>query len=289
MGGMTHDRGEWPTFEVPALRLWDSRTTWRDLEPEPDRWEFGTLDAILGTAAAHGTSDVLLVLAGTPEWAARRTRQTDAPWIGPGSASPPTDLRDWFDFVHTVAERYRGRIGAYEIGNEPNLLTFWNGTSAQWAAYVAVAAYAVHSADPSARIVADVGLLRGTRDLATLGAWAAPVVINPYVDVLAVHAYPDAAGRSRMPRLLQDAHDLLAAMGRGRPSWVTEVNVSDGSSLRPRRQATAVRSLTRAIEAAGFQRAYWYAWTALGPDELIQLSPQTPGARALAQLVGPTP
>ena len=283
-----HDAGEWPSFRVPALRLWDSRTTWRDLQPEPDTWDFGTLDAILATAADHGTHDITLVLAGTPQWASVRTSTEDAPWIGPGSASPPRDLREWQEYVAAVAERYRGRISAYEIGNEPNLRTFWNGTLGQWAAYVAVAAAAIRAADPAATVVADVGLIRRARDLPALGVWAATAGLSPDVDVLAVHAYPTLRTRDQMPRLLAQARSVLQAAGAGdRPLWVTEANVSDGSSLPDAGQAAEVRRLTDAVAGAGFARTYWYAWTALGPANLIQLSPGTPGAQAISELVSP--
>jgi GH35 family endo-1,4-beta-xylanase len=269
------------------LRLWDSRTTWRDLQPSPGRWNFGTLDALLATAAAHGTSDITLVLAGTPQWASVRTSPADAPWIGPGSASPPRDLHEWSAYVATVAARYRGRISTYEIGNEPNLPTFWNGTPAQWAGYVAVAASAIRSADPSATVVADVGLIRGARDLPAVGQFAGLAAISPYVDAFAIHAYPSRRTLATMPDVLAHARALLTAVGAGgRPVWVTEVNVSDGSSLSDSRQRAAVRLLTRAIASAGYARAFWYAWTALGPANLIQLAPRTPGAAALQQVLG---
>ncbi len=280
-----HDVGEWPPFPVSALRLWDSRTTWRDLQPAPRTWRFGALDAALAAAAAHGTSDVTLVLAGTPQWASVRTTAEDAPWIGPGSASPPRDLVAWQEYVTAVAERYRGRITSYEIGNEPNLRTFWNGTPGEWAAYVAVAASAIHAADPDATVVASVGLVRRARDLRSIAVWAATAAVSPHVDVLAIHAYPTRGTLAAMPGLLVRARSVLDAAGaQGRPAWVTEVNVSDGSSLPDAGQRAVVRRLTRSIADAGYARGYWYAWTALGPADLIQLSPGAPAAGTLQRL-----
>lgn len=277
-----HDPGEWPPFRLPALRLWDSRTTWRDLQPAPGRWDFRTLDAIVAKAAVHGTDDVMLVLAGTPSWAAVRATADDAPWIGPGSASPPRDLRAWYDYVSTVASRYRGRIDAYEIGNEPNLRTFWNGTPGQWAAYVATASAAIHVADPSATVVADVGLVRRARDVAATSVWAATAAVAPYVDVLSIHAYPTRRTMASMHGLLARTRELLRAVDpERRPAWVTEVNVSDGSGLSGAGQRRAVRQLTQSVWTAGYERVYWYAWTALGPPNLIPLSSENPAARAL--------
>jgi len=287
-GDRTHDEGEWPPFAVPSLRLWDTRTTWRDLEPARGTRDFSTLDAIVATARAHGTTDLLLVLAGTPTWASTRTTSADAAWVGPGSASPPADLRDWYAFVSTVARRYRGVIGGYEIGNEPNLRTFWNGTWSQWAAYVAVASLAIRQSDPSARVVADVGVVRGMRDVARLGGWATAAMASPWVDVVSVHAYPSVRGRRNASAVLAAAAKALRTMdARDRPLWVTEVNIDGGSAMPAAQQSATVREMTRAVGAAGFDRAYWYAWTALGPANLIQLAPGSPAARTLAEVVGP--
>ena len=47
-----------------------------------------------------------------------------------GSFAPPDDLRDFADFAAAVAERYRGRITTYQIGNEPNIYPEWGNQPA---------------------------------------------------------------------------------------------------------------------------------------------------------------
>ena len=54
-----------------------------------------------------------------PEWAR-------ADGIFPASG-PPDDLEDWTDFLEDFVERYKGKIQAYEIWNEPNLTREWGG------------------------------------------------------------------------------------------------------------------------------------------------------------------
>jgi polysaccharide biosynthesis protein PslG len=283
-GEVRVDPGEWPDFRVDAIRLWDTRTTWLNLEQADDQWHFVTLDAHLAKARAKGVRDVMLVLAGTPRWAAQRVTPEDAPWLGPGSASPPRDLEQWRDYVSTVATRYRGRIDAYEIGNEPNLLTFWNGTPGEYADLVDVAVEAIAAADPDARIVVDGGLLRSAADLDALDTWLGPLAGDPRIDAVSVHVYPSSAGLPDVPALLASTQSRLADLGFGdRPAWVTEVNVSDGSALSRAEQAAAVTDLTEQAHAAGFERVYWYAWTDLGPLSLIQLFDGTPGGDVLAE------
>jgi hypothetical protein len=40
---------------------------------------------------------------------------------------PPDNYNDYGDFLYEMASRYRGRIRAYEIWNEPNLAREWGG------------------------------------------------------------------------------------------------------------------------------------------------------------------
>jgi hypothetical protein len=73
-------------------------------------WELVELDREVAAARAHGV-EVLALLSQTPEW------------LGGGTHGvvPPTDLEPWREFVGRMARRYRGRIAAYEIWNEPDV------------------------------------------------------------------------------------------------------------------------------------------------------------------------
>lgn len=111
----------WPAGLVGALRLWDARTRWADIEPAPGRFEFEQLDHYVTQALAHEAS-VMLVLGSTPRWASAR------PWercpYGSGCLAEPSDLRDWERYVEAVAQRYKGRIAMYELWNEPYFSDF---------------------------------------------------------------------------------------------------------------------------------------------------------------------
>jgi len=132
-GRLVQFPGDWPEQRVDGLRLWDTRTAWLNLEPVDDGWEFAHLDALVAKAEGRGVTRITLVLAGTPRWAATRVSDADAPWLGPGSAAPPRDIAQWQEFTAKVAERYRGRIDAYEVWNEPLSAEFFNGTPEEWA------------------------------------------------------------------------------------------------------------------------------------------------------------
>lgn len=112
---------EWPTGIVGAVRLWDSRTRWADIEPAPGQFDFEQLDHYVAQAEANAAT-VMLVLGSTPRWASAR------PWepcpYGSGCIAEPADLRHWDRYVETVARRYRGRIALYELWNEPYFSEF---------------------------------------------------------------------------------------------------------------------------------------------------------------------
>lgn len=112
---------EWPAGIVGAVRLWDSRTRWADIEPAPGQFDFEQLDHYVAQAEANAAT-VMLVLGSTPRWASAR------PWepcpYGSGCIAEPADLRDWDRYVETVAHRYRGRIALYELWNEPYFSEF---------------------------------------------------------------------------------------------------------------------------------------------------------------------
>lgn len=258
--------GEWPSFAVRSLRLWDTRTAWLNLQPRPDRFDFAHLDAHLARAQQAGVEHITLVLAGTPRWAASRESSLDASWLGPGSASPPADIRDWELFVETVASRYRGRIQAYEIGNEPNLAMFWSGNLDELRLFVVTAAEAIRRVDPGATIVAPAPLITELRDASYARALWSSIAHAP-IDVLAFHFYP------RSPRRVADLTAVVRQLRTTAkttgfydlPVWITEANPGEGTTLRD------MQRLLEGVERERIDRLYWYAWSGQTNSALVGL------------------
>lgn len=297
-GSLTTRSPEWPDIPVEGVRLWDTRTAWLNLEPRQDQWDFSNLDAHLQQAKSHGVRDITLVLWGTPAWAASKKSDNDAHWLGLGSASMPTDINDWVDFVHKVVSRYRGQISAYEIGNEPNLDLFWNGTDAELARLVQSAAGVIHEIDPQATVVAPAPVLTNVGPLQqrsahsywpllTQDANGNPLHPSQQVDALSFHWYPQArVAPEELGELVERLRKQAIRAGLGHlPLWLTEVNYrSEG--LRPREQQAQVERTNTVIEQLGIPKAYWYAWTDLGPQSLMQFQPGFPASAGLALSLG---
>lgn len=90
--------------------------------------------------------NILLTVTRAPDWA-RAVNAEDG---------PPTDYATYYAFLSTVAQRYRGRVAAYEIWERPNVRREWNGQPINATSYVQLlrGAYAtLKQIDPSITVV----------------------------------------------------------------------------------------------------------------------------------------
>ena len=87
---------------------------WSGTEPiEKGGFDWRELDKVVAAVTSAGI-ELLLSVVRAPEWA-----------LGDRSHGPPADPLDFRDFMQAVAERYRGRVQAYELWNEANLAREW--------------------------------------------------------------------------------------------------------------------------------------------------------------------
>lgn len=89
---------------------------WAEIEPLKGRYNWSNADYIVNQANARGMG-VLATINETPAWAGTP--------IGAGTPS----TTDFSKYVTTVANRYKGKISAYEIWNEPNAKFFMTPVS----------------------------------------------------------------------------------------------------------------------------------------------------------------
>ncbi len=165
---------------------------WVNIEPRRGQWDFSRADALLEEIERR---DLKLVarLGSAPEWAIQNAlAATDEPFID----APPDNLEDWANFCGTVAERYRGRISAYQIWNEPNLSREWGNQAPDPVGYVALlkaCSEAIRAADPQAIIIsAGLAPTGNHNDLANRDDIYLDQLyqygFQQYIDVVGVHA-----------------------------------------------------------------------------------------------------
>lgn len=152
---------------------------------------------------------------------------------------PPADYADFGDFCGAVATRYKGRIGAYQVWNEPNLNREWGLRSpnpAEYTELLKVCYTAIKAADPAAIVVSaglaptgtdsaeampDVKFLQGMYDAGAaayfdvLGVNAPGYKAPPELDPAAAEAAEYGGGRWFAFRHVEDMRALMVANGDG--------------------------------------------------------------------------
>ncbi len=124
------------------------RFEWRNIEGQgKGRFEWNEPDRIMKAIDNAGLKVVARVDA-TPGWARAEQVYPDD--------GPPDRMSDWTDFLTALASRYKGRIDAYEIWNEPNLMREWGRKTPSAVEYVELlraSSAAIKRADPQAIII----------------------------------------------------------------------------------------------------------------------------------------
>ena len=216
-------------------RIWDQKTAWRDINPSRGEFNWDILDARIDKVTNDWHGKPILVLGLTPEWAAANPSAGTGTW-GAGSASPPANMDDWSNYVAAVVQRYGGRIGAYEIWNEANLQTFWQGSVDE---LVEMTKRASAIIGQSAQVLAPSVTTR----LPSGGKWTAAYATAlgdanaGLIDGWAIHTYPagnagptvQGACTARVEGIDKWQNALAAAVGPDsdflrKSQWDTEIN-----------------------------------------------------------------
>jgi Glycosyl hydrolases family 39 len=231
-----------------TMRLWDTSTTWADLEPQKGVWDFTILDRFVNLAESR-QQQVLLTLGQSPAWAT--SNPTERNYSGLGSVYAPTSIEDWRNMVKVLTTRYKGRIDAYEIWNEPNDGNFGKLSIAQLEQLTEVASQQIRANDPAAKVVSaspySVGYLS---DYLAAG-------MADFVDIIGYHVYNNTP--ENMLSELSNVRYTLADFGVTKPLWMTEGG--SGDELQP--EAATADALLRwslVSTASGLERSFWYTW-----------------------------
>jgi hypothetical protein len=195
--------------------------------------------------------EVVGVFLGTPRWASPGLANPTSPDIGipPFARVPPLDPVDWTTFVRTLAGRLRGRVGTWEVWNEPDIPLFWEGGAPEYASLLRSTAATLHEVDPGIRVLVNlvernpVGLAFTDTVIADAGA---------VIDVFGFH-YSTA-----------DARDYMPLLRPGTLNWNTEALGA------PRRHVSRWLS----DRAAGVERIFPYLYHDIRDDSGTPLALQ---------------
>ncbi|MDZ4766834.1 MAG: beta-galactosidase [Chloroflexota bacterium] len=257
---------------------------WEDIEPVDDQFNFTRADALLDEFERRDLR-VVARLSDAPPWAfssANRSASADI------HDTPPDNLADYADFCGALAERYRGRIAAYQIWNEPNLGREWGGATPDAAGYVgllAACSSAIRRVDPDAILI--------SAGLAPTGTWDATTTpddvylqalydadFTRHIDVVGLnapgynqppHVSPDEAQQMGGQRFftfrrVEDMRQIMIRNGdAARQVAILELGWTT-DQIHPDYSWFAVDDLTQArylVEAYRYAAEHWQPWVGL--------------------------
>lgn len=225
---------------------------WREVESIEGQPDFAELDAAVDAFESAGLN-ILFTVTTSPEWA--RTRLEEQ--------GPPDNFEAYAAFIGALAARYRGRVAAYQVWNEPNLRREWfsdrHRIGAQRYIDLLRGAYAaVKAADPAAEVItaglAPTGFndgfnaindrlfladlyARGVREISDAlaahpGGWANPpdATCCEAADGVETH-FEDRS--FYFQDTLRDYRAIMLENGDNRPLWVTKFGWGSSADLTP--------------------------------------------------------
>ncbi|MFF2847482.1 helix-turn-helix domain-containing protein [Streptomyces sp. NPDC058001] len=282
--------GAMPSFQVGSVRLWDSETRWANIQPRAGEFRWGTLDRLLD-GAERIRRPVLFVLGGTPAWAAPNGHKTAYP--DNSRTAPPDDLAAWDAFVKALAERYRGRIEAYELWVLANDRRFYSGTVEKLVEMTARANRILKEADPRSLVVCpsmgrlwEPDALPFLRRFADLGGYE-------HCDIAGIKLYQRHASDppETMTKALTAVDSSLHRAGVHPPMWSTGTTYDlplQGSLAPERARNYAVRFFLVGLYGrdVNLRRLYFYNWGSGRLPVVLQAEGGRPtkAARAVEQL-----
>ncbi len=204
-----------------------------DRRNNPAKSAWDKYDNIVALAEQYGLG-LIARLEAPPEWAHQG-------YADLGTLGPPADFADYADYVAAVAQRYRGRIRAYQLWNEPNIYPEWGAQAVNpedYAKMLCLAYQRVKAVDPEAIVLAaalaptveqsgrDLSDLIFLQRMYTAGA-------GKCFDVAAAQGYGLFSGPEdrrlspwgthlARPTLMRDI--MVANGDAGKPNWLAEAN-----------------------------------------------------------------
>jgi O-antigen ligase len=129
---------------------------WAELEPEPGRFNWQSLDRVFAAIAQHNQQAANSV---PQDFKLIAVLQTTPAWARPSHAtltSPPAEISHFGQFARAFATRYGRQLDYYQIWHEPNLSAGWGQSYVDPAGYARLlqeAALNIREADPTALIL----------------------------------------------------------------------------------------------------------------------------------------
>jgi len=262
---------------------------WRDIEGlEKGKYDWYDTDRMV-RAVHRAKLNMIARIDHQPFW-------SQVPNTEPLENAPPENLQNFGDFCHALADRYKGRIRAYQVWNEPNLAREWGNQQPDPVRYtemLRLCYLGIKTADPQALVISagmaptGSGLPEANPDdqfvekMYQAGA-------APYFDLLGVHAAgykeppetsPDEAAakyngnRFFCFRHVEDLRQIMERYGDGDKQvavlefgWTTDIVNPDYSW----HAVTEEQQADYLVRAYQYAKTHWSPW--IGPMMALSMA-----------------
>jgi len=188
--------------------VWLRRTfRWSGMEQAPGEWDFSAFDEYVEISKDSGKK-LLAILAYTAPWLTER-RKSKREITG-------RELPYYLNYIETVVRRYKGKVDAYEIWNEPNM-GGWDGSTENFIIMTRSAIERIRSIDPDVKILAG-SFWRAPEKF--LREMAASGVFNE-ADGISFHPY--AIKPENSVKVCDSIFNILKDFNYSGEIWVTEM------------------------------------------------------------------
>ncbi len=232
---------------------------WGDVEPSQGSYSGGWISLyqhFFASLPARTKIDVDVV--GTPAWANGGSSSI---------ATPPVNDSDYASLMNYLVNAFHGRVAAWEIWNEENSASWWNGSAGQYAALLKAAYPAIKSADPNATVIVGANDPTFLSELYAAGAKGSFDAVAIHTDTACDIASPYTYEYNRDTTTVNQyfflgftgIHTLMAANGDGSlPIYMTEIGwaSTDAECTTGAWAGQKAAGVTEAQQATFLQQAY---------------------------------
>ena len=261
-------------------RLW---LRWDSIETTKSEYNWKVLDEVVAEAEKNGLQLYVSITGGSQAFQKTPFANGDNwPTMTP-SCFAPADREAWKQFLGALGTRYKGRIPAYQIWNEPDAKNgFYPFDPKAYVSVLKESAEALRAADPNAKIGLGgfvLGLTPKTTFTKKDSAWptGAFYALNPqpYFDIVDCHFYSLGEPGQSWDRVREDVkagHGFLKTVGEDKkPIWNSETSMWSGavgqstgggtvSYISESDQANELIKLHVQSLSVGIERTFWYGF-----------------------------
>ena len=247
---------EYAVLNELGVRIMRVDFHWSRIQPATDTWDFAKWDSYLDAAERNNMKVLALLDFDNNKVESSTLGNTLEMYIA------PEDIPLYLTYVRRTIERYKGRVHAWEIWNEPDMPRFWLGTEEEFYELARRTATTVREADPTARLL-------GTAMTGPVGVWTPPMVAGMHTSgALDQVDHPTSHLYISDPRAYYNEYSKILAIAKknshpGAP-WITETGDPDGGAYFWRASsdllaAHVIKSHTIAT-SLGIDTLVWYCF-----------------------------